>query len=449
MGSRISIEGRQNRRRISGLVRAFITIGILFVAGFGARAQENSAQIGVLAYRGTAATLARWQPLADYLSATIDGWRFELVPITLVSAPERLQSNELEYLITNPGHFVTLAERFSLSALATRERRDAGQQEGMLQFGTVIFTRANRDEIQTLADVKGKTLAAVSPEAFGGFQMAWYEFVQQGIDPFTDFKAIRYKGFPQDEIVMEVLSGPADVGVVRTGLLELLAREGRIKIKDFKVLFSNAQTEFPFLVSSRFYPEWPFAARTGTDKKLCELVAMALLQTQDAEIARRFGLKDLWSAPLSYEDVRAVISTYHGRNAAGAGNLGTLNQLWVSIALAVLALAIGIAIGSLQRRRIAGLPTSIPGTVLSRDAAPDARRKRFENLTRREREILSLICRGEPTKQIAESLNISPKTVEYHRANLLQKTKARSTPRMVQLATRYGFDQVSTLGETP
>ena len=363
-----------------GLIQALLAIGILFVAGFGARAQESSAQIGVLAYRGTAAALARWQPLADYLSATIDGWRFELVPVTLVSAPERLQSNELEFLITNPGHFVTLAERFSLSALATRERRDAEQQDGLLQFGTVIFTRADRDEIQTLADVKDKILAAVSPDAFGGFQMAWYEFIQQGVDPFKDFKAIRYKGFPQDEIVMEVLSGPADVGVVRTGLLELLAREGRIKIEDFKILFSNAQTEFPYLVSSRFYPEWPFAARSGTDKKLTESVAMALLQTQDAEIAQRFELKDLWSAPLSYVDVRAVVSNYHGRNASGAGNLGTVNQLWVAIAVAVVALAIGIAIGALLRRRIPGFQMSLPGAGLSRDGVADARRKRFEKL---------------------------------------------------------------------
>ena len=87
-------------------------------------------------------------------------------------------------------------------------------------------------------------------------------------------------------------------------------------------------------------------------------------------------------------------------------------------------------------------------TARTESAAEVARRARFENLTRREREILSLICRGEPTKAIAGKLSISPKTVEYHRANLLHKTKARSTPRMVQLATRFGFDQVPTLGET-
>ncbi len=446
--SQLSTDRRHAKGWFFGLIRAVITLGILFVATPGARAQENSAQIGVLAYRGTAAALARWQPLADYLTAKIDGWRFELVPVTLVSASERLQTNELEFLITNPGHFVTLAERYSLSALATRERRDAGQQAGLLHFGTVIFVRADRADIQTLADVEGKTLVAVSPEAFGGFQMAWYEFVQQGIDPFEDFKAIRYKGFPQDEIVTAVASGPADAGVVRTGLLESLAREGRIEIQDFKVLFSNAQTGFPYLVSSRLYPEWPFAARTGMNKRLYEAVAMALLQSQNAEIAQAFGLKDLWSAPLSYEDVRAVISTYQARDSAASGKPETLDLLWVLIAL-VAALAAGFAIGSLQRRRTAGMPSSIPGKVFSGDAAQDVRRERFESLTRREREILRHICRGEPTKQIAEKLHISPKTVEYHRANLLHKTKARSTPRMVQLATRFGFDQAPSLGETP
>jgi two-component system sensor histidine kinase TtrS len=434
---------------IFGLLGAIIAVSLLCAAPWAARAQEKSARIGVLAYRGTAAALTRWQPLADYLSDRIRGWRFKLVPVTLVSATEQLQTNELEFLITNPGHFVTLAERFSLSALATRERRDAGQKTGLMHFGTVIFARAGREDIQTLADVDGKTLAAVSPEAFGGFQMAWYEFTQQGIDPFKDFKAIRYKGFPQDEIVMDVASGRADVGVVRTGLLESLTREGRIKIEDFKVLFSNAQTGFPYLVSSRLHPEWPFAAREGTDKRLLEAVALALLQTQDTETARRYALRDLWSAPLSYEDVRDVISTYQSRNAAAGGEPESINQFWFLIALGVLALALGLTIGLVQLGRIGGTRSALPGRPAPRDAAQDDRRKRFETLTPREREILSLICRGEPTKRIAETLHISPKTVEYHRANLLHKTKAHSTPRMVQLATRFGFDQVHSLGETP
>lgn len=447
--TRSKVRWQGGRAWLSSLIGAVILATVILLAPPAGRAQGQTARIGVLAYRGTAVALARWQPLVDYLSAEIPGWRFELVPVTLVTAAERLQANELDFVITNPGHYITLAERFPLSALATQERRDPGQARGLLRFGTVIFVRADHTEIQTLADLKGKTLVAVSPDAFGGFQMAWYEFVQQGIDPFKDLKAIRYTGFPQDAIAREVLSGSADAGVVRTGLLEALAREGGVKLEDFKVLLANTQVGFPYLASSRLYPEWPFAVRGGTDRRLAEAVAVALLTTQKAGVAARYGLIDLWSAPLSYEGVRAVISAYQAEHeGTGAPQSPLVANPWNLVALALALLLAGFALGSSVRWWSARAQPAATDRSAVRGAAQDARRARFEKLTRREREILSLICRGEPTKRIAEQLSISPKTVEYHRANLLHKTKARSTPRMVQLATRFGFDQVPSLGET-
>jgi DNA-binding CsgD family transcriptional regulator len=59
-----------------------------------------------------------------------------------------------------------------------------------------------------------------------------------------------------------------------------------------------------------------------------------------------------------------------------------------------------------------------------------------------------MICSGLASKAIANELGISPKTVEFHRANLLQKTQAGTTAHLVQLATRLGFDQGFSLVET-
>ncbi|MCG8562672.1 MAG: PhnD/SsuA/transferrin family substrate-binding protein [Hyphomicrobiales bacterium] len=432
------------RDRSMGWRRVCVGVALLLAAcatsAGPAPAQDKVARIGVLAYRGMAAAETRWQPLIRYLGDVVPGWRFELVPVTLITAPERLEANSLDFIITNPGHYVTLAERFQLSALATRERRHPDRKSGLLHFGTAIFTRAERGDIETLADLGGGTLAAVSAEAFGGFQMAWYEFHRQGLDPFATLKAIRFKGFPQDQIVADVLAGKADAGVVRSGLLEALAREGRLELSQVKVLLGNAQTAYPFLVSSRLYPEWPFAARLGTDRRLAEAVLRALLGTQDRATARRYTLTDLWSAPLSYESVRAVLSAYRARGSGSPAGAPT-GLLWI-VAGATIGLA-GLALGFLAWHISAGAGATArlaPEGASDGDISQD-QRARFEALTRREREVLRLICHGEPTKRIAEALHISPKTVEYHRANLLQKTDAGSTPRLVGLATKLGFDQ--------
>lgn len=62
-----------------------------------------------------------------------------------------------------------------------------------------------------------------------------------------------------------------------------------------------------------------------------------------------------------------------------------------------------------------------------------------EFLSRREREILSLLVEGKETKEIAGELFISPETVSTHRKNLLYKTQARNTAELITMAIRKGW----------
>ncbi len=390
-----------------------------------ASAQDRVAHIGVLAFRGAETTLQEWGPLADYLSKTVEGWDFEIEPVTLVSAPNEINSGHLEFLVTNPGHYVALAAEYGLSPLATREKSD-----GLMRFGTAIIARRDSG-ISTLDDLQGKRVAAVSPDAFGGFQLAWHAFMAQGIDPFVDFKPLRFMGFPHDEIIRSVRDGEVDAGIIRGGLLEALAAEGRFALDEFVVLQSNSQMDFPYMVSGQLVPEWPFTAVPGVDKRLRESVVMALLATQTLQT----DLTDKWSAPLSYEGVRALSLAYHTRDE-GRG-------LWLYFAgaFAVMLLIIGLAI----RRK----PTATEAVDEPQAPDPEATKTMalFDRLTKREREVLALICDGLPSKDIAEKLGVSLKTIEYHRSNLLQKTKAGTTAHLVQLATRFGYDLGETLGK--
>jgi two-component system response regulator NreC len=66
-------------------------------------------------------------------------------------------------------------------------------------------------------------------------------------------------------------------------------------------------------------------------------------------------------------------------------------------------------------------------------------RTSWETLTQREREILKLIAEGYKNKEIADYLCISPKTVEKHRANLMQKLDLHSTSALTVLAIEKGL----------
>lgn len=66
-------------------------------------------------------------------------------------------------------------------------------------------------------------------------------------------------------------------------------------------------------------------------------------------------------------------------------------------------------------------------------------RRPAEALTAREREILEHIVRGETNSQIAESLQLSVKTVEWHRGNLMSKLDARNAAELVRIALQSGL----------
>jgi len=67
------------------------------------------------------------------------------------------------------------------------------------------------------------------------------------------------------------------------------------------------------------------------------------------------------------------------------------------------------------------------------------RKSPLEQLTERQREILQLIAEGQNTKGIADILKVSPKTVEYHRMNLMKSLNVHDIPGLVRFALRVGL----------
>jgi DNA-binding NarL/FixJ family response regulator len=67
------------------------------------------------------------------------------------------------------------------------------------------------------------------------------------------------------------------------------------------------------------------------------------------------------------------------------------------------------------------------------------RKNPLERLTSRQREVLQLIAEGQNTRQIAELLKVSPKTVESHRIKLMNCLNVHDIPGLVRFALRVGL----------
>lgn len=88
---------------------------------------------------------------------------------------------------------------------------------------------------------------------------------------------------------------------------------------------------------------------------------------------------------------------------------------------------------------VAGVRETLESTSPGGVADPEVGR-RIATLTPREHEVLEQLVIGRPNKAIARELGISPRTVEIHRARVMEKMQAESLSQLVRMAFTAGID---------
>jgi len=219
----------------------------------------------------------------------------------------------------------------------------------------VVVTLAERRELNSWQDLRGQRLAAVSPDAFGGFQLIQDAMEQEGFNWQQKLASLEFSGFPMEQLLSWLDNDRADVLVLRSCLLESLAEAGVVDIADYRVVAQQKQAGYPCLHSSRLYPDWPFLRLGSTEPELARQVTLALLSSHLPEgVATGYQ----WTAPLSYQPVYELFERLRlGPFAAFPKNpiLAFLQQYryWLLAALALLLVVFAhhLRAGYLVRKR--------------------------------------------------------------------------------------------------
>lgn len=96
-------------------------------------------------------------------------------------------------------------------------------------------------------------------------------------------------------------------------------------------------------------------------------------------------------------------------------------------------------------RLLTKLETVGASHVAAQRGVAEARQRIFA-LSRREREVLDWLCEGCSNKHIARALDISPRTVEIHRANMMEKLGAKHSAEAVRLQCIAGLESTARSG---
>lgn len=260
--------------------------------------------VGVLAIRGYKATINRWQPLMGWLETQIPNSYFRLHPLSLDELAKGVETQGLDFVITNPGQSVLLARQYSLTWLATL--RSPLNNGAAMQVGSALVVRAD-SPYQTLTDLKGRRLGIVSKNAFGGYLTLVYEAQLKGIDLPRFVGEIVPLGFPLDNLLYQLddqksskdAANRLDAAVVPVCQLEQMQAEGLINIGHYRVLDNQTPAGFHCQVSTRLYPNWSMAKTNRASQSLAKSVTQALLALPENHLAAKTADSAGWTTAVS------------------------------------------------------------------------------------------------------------------------------------------------------
>jgi phosphate/phosphite/phosphonate ABC transporter binding protein len=288
--------------------RLWFSMAIFMVLAFSINTAVAADQykIGVLAKNGPVKALKKWKATGDYLSQKINGMTFEIVPLDFDDVNPAIESKKVDFFLVNSSMFVTAKVKYGAVAVATMV--NSRQDKPLKSFGGVIITSVDNDAINSLQDLKGKTFMAVKQSSFGGWQMAYKELVDAGIDPNVDFTKLEFGG-KHDNVVYAVMNEAVEAGTVRTDTLERLVAEGSIDMEDFRIINGKTYSDFPFKCSTHLYPEWPLAKVAGTPDAVVTAVVGALKAVKPTDDAAKAAKVVGWVDALDYSPVEALQQT--------------------------------------------------------------------------------------------------------------------------------------------
>lgn len=227
---------------------------------------------GIVSYRSSSQLIKEYQPIATHLAHELKA-TIVIKPLLQHDLERHIKAGKIDIILTNPTHLLWLRTQKNVTPpLATLMKRYGSQTTA--SFGGVIITSASQRSIRTLLDLRGKTIAIHDKTSLGGYQSQRYELYQAGLDSDDAFRTISY---PNDAAIIEaILSGHADAGFLRTGVLEEMIHQHLLNPSHVLILNPHHYRSFPLQISTTLYPECSIVASQKLPPTTVMRIAIAL-----------------------------------------------------------------------------------------------------------------------------------------------------------------------------
>lgn len=221
---------------------------------------------GVLSIAQPSRIYAGWQPFADYISVQLGQPVEVVVPRGFGKMKKAIESGEVDFFYINSHVFYRLSQAGKAVPVVQMENIT-----GKTTSRSEVFVRKNSD-IHSVADLKGKSIAFISPMGAGGYMAPRAYLYNSGLDSGKDFKEVFTKNLSNS--IYGVLLGEYDAGTMCGVNYKLMSH--KIKTGDLKIIATSDE-----------YPENLIAARSDLAPELIVLFRRQLLALDETVDGRQ------------------------------------------------------------------------------------------------------------------------------------------------------------------
>lgn len=249
--------------------------------------------LGILNTSGNEAENVLYAETASVLKDKLKPRNVEVSTYDLPGLEKAIAAGKLDFFISNPGFYVSSRQKLDTTALASQSNQFFVRPDRAL--GSVFVVPKQNSNIFSLRDLRGKSVCAVAPNAYGGLYIALGELNRRGFDPDKFFSSIHYSGYPMPKVLEELKAGKCEAAIVRTCLLEELSASGQIKENEFRVVEPRPSLLKEHCIrSTELYPGWVFAATKNTSEALRKettkiLFSLPAVQGNEWSVPRNFA----------------------------------------------------------------------------------------------------------------------------------------------------------------
>lgn len=260
---------------------------------FSSELYAETIHLGILNTSGNEAENVLYAETASVLKDKLKPRNVEVSTYDLPGLEKAIAAGKLDFFISNPGFYVSSRQKLDTTALASQSNQFFVRPDRAL--GSVFVVPKQNSNIFSLRDLRGKSVCAVAPNAYGGLYIALGELNRRGFDPDKFFSSVHYSGYPMPKVLEELKAGKCEAAIVRTCLLEELSASGQIKENEFRVIEPRPSGSKEHCIrSTELYPGWVFAATKNTSETLRKettkiLFSLPAVQGNEWSVPRNFA----------------------------------------------------------------------------------------------------------------------------------------------------------------